>query len=90
MEQLSAKAGDVARSFSVSRHRGRLDIVISRRSVSDLVVFLLSSEGALVKAIRITEETPVENVSAAAAAPDLEQEKAYWLDTWLKQHRKLE
>lgn len=85
VEQLSATEGDTSRSFNVSRHRGSLDIVMSRRTPKDLIVLRGSSEGGFVRAIRVKEGGSIENLPGEDAAPEFERERAWWLETWLKQ-----
>ena len=67
-----------------SRHRGRTDIILTRRVGKDTTLFLTSVKGDLEKAVLAKDGQTMQNIEASAAASDFDTEKAFWLDTWLK------
>ena len=83
VEQISSgKSGD-SRSLNVSRHRGYLDIFISRNTKEETVVFLTNATGTLFKAAREKKGALMEEIPMADATPLFEVEKTWWIDTWL-------
>ena len=88
VEQLSSGPSGDSRSFNVSRHRGWLDIVISRNTNEETLVFLTTAAGNLQKAVREKKDTPTQEIPLAEAAPFFDAEKTWWLDTWMKTRTK--
>lgn len=84
VEQEEARGKDYVRSLNVSRHRGRTDIVMTRRAGKDTTLFLTSVGGNLEKAVLAKQGQPIEEIALDAAASDFQMEKTFWLDTWLK------
>jgi hypothetical protein len=85
VEQEEARGKDYTRSLNVSRHRGRTDIVMTRRSGKDITLFLTSVKGDLEKAV-LAKGSDTQEIEVSAAASDFDAEKAFWLDTWLKDY----
>ena len=83
VEQLSSGPSGNSRSLNVSRHRGWLDIVISRNTKEETLVFLTDATGELHKAVREKKGTPSQEIPLAEAAPFFDAEKTWWLETWL-------
>ena len=87
VEQISVNASGVARTFNVSRHRGRLDVIVTVKTKDETTIFLTSAKGDLEKAIQAPQAKPQEprEIAAGEATPLFEKEKAWWLD-WLSLH----
>jgi hypothetical protein len=84
VEQLSAGVPGNTRSFNVSRHRGRLDVIIALKTKEETTVFLTTARGTLEKAVQEKQGEPLREIPVADAMPSFEKEKSWWLDTWLK------
>lgn len=85
VEQETARGKDYNRSLNVSRHRGMTDIIMTKRAGGDTTLFLTTVKGDLVKAIA-ERGSKIEDLDPAAAAADFEAEKAWWMNTWLKDY----
>ena len=87
VEQLSVSASGIGRTFNVSRHRGRLDVIVALKTKESTTVFLTSANGDLQKAIQSASARPEElrEIPGAEAVPVFEKEKAWWLE-WLSVH----
>lgn len=83
VEQISSGASGNSRSLNVSRHRGYLDIFISRNTKEETLVFLTNATGQLFKAVREKKGIPIEEIPVADAVALFDAEKTWWLETWL-------
>jgi hypothetical protein len=86
VEQISVNSPVGGKAFNVSRHRGRLDIIIAIKTKDATTLFLTSATGGLEKAIVQKQGQPILEMPAADAVADFEREKAWWLETYLKTH----
>jgi hypothetical protein len=86
VEQLSSAVGSDNRSFNVSRHRGRLDVIIALRTKEETLAFLTSAGGVLEKAVLEKKDQPLRQIPLGDAQVAFEKEKSWWLDNWVKTH----
>jgi hypothetical protein len=86
VEQISVGTQGNSRSFNVSRHRGRLDIILSHKTKDETTVFLTSSSGDLEKALREKNGQALAEIPVALAADDFAAEKSWWTGNWLKNY----
>jgi hypothetical protein len=83
VEQLSVGVPGNTRSLNVSRHRGRLDIVISHKTKDETTIYLTSEKGELEKALQENNPKTILEIPVAAADAGFQAEKAWWLEAWL-------